>query len=93
MDEKQAAEGAARVEEVKARVNTEQVHTRSLTSSAMQMMAQAAELAGAGVVTGAAVETGRRLVGQAFDRPPDQPPPQIEVEQGYRPKDDLASGE
>lgn len=88
MDEQQAGEAAARVDEVAAPVNAEQVHTRSLTSSAMQMMAQAAELAGAGVVTGAAVETGRRLVGQAFDRPDASPPPQIEVEQGYRPKED-----
>jgi len=52
------------------------------------MAAQAAELAGTGLVMGAAVETGRRLVGQAFDRPSDPEPPQIEVEEVYRPKDD-----
>jgi hypothetical protein len=70
-----------------------QVEKRSLTGSAMQMVAQYAELGGAGVVLGAAHETGRRLVGQAFDRPSDPPPPKIEVEQGYRLKHDLSRGE
>ena len=72
MDEQQSAEDAARLEEVRARVNAEPVQQRGLTVSAIQMMAQAAELAGTGFVTGAAVETGRRLVGQRSGMTPER---------------------
>jgi hypothetical protein len=89
MDDKQAAD-AARVETNVAapeRVDSGLIAQRSLTGSAMQMVAHAAELGGTALVTGAGVEAGRRLTGQAFDRPADPPPPpKIEVEHGYRPK-------
>jgi hypothetical protein len=68
------------------------VEKRSVTAGAMQMAAQAAELAEAGLIGGATWEAGRRLVGQAFDRPSNPEPPKIEVEEVYRPKDDSTSG-